>query len=206
MIFLVFVLARRRHRQRESQKRNDIKPIIIGLIRANKQNDKFCTWRTLFGIFLCRRCKTTTWSLPAPSATCHEGRKRAKLSDDEFFFLLRKLSAVPKNSTRGKFAYTCHFKPVEIDAVQFGKKKRIIHFKTGVSLSWSFPPSLLSWFLLLSIVKSPRQLLATTVNIKLQIIYLHLRFRPFVCPLSVSIELPCTQVFCFLFKSFHRCI
>ena len=54
---------------------------------------------------------------------------------------------------------------------------------------------------------SPRQLLATaTVNIKLQIIYLHLRFRPFICPLSASIELPCTQVFCFLFKSFQRCI
>ena len=48
--------------------------------------------------------------------------------DDESLFLSVNLSAVLKKSTPGKFAYTCHFQQIGINATKI--EKTGIHFKT----------------------------------------------------------------------------
>ena len=44
-------------------------------------------------------------------------------NDDEFFFLFLNLSAVPKKSTLGKFAYVWHFQRNGINATMFEKTR-----------------------------------------------------------------------------------
>ena len=51
--------------------------------------------------------------------------KRRRIS-----FSLSTLSAVLKKSTPGKFAYTCHFQQIKINATKI--EKTGIHFKTDV--------------------------------------------------------------------------
>ena len=51
-------------------------------------------------------------------------------SDDESLFLYLNLSAVLKKSTSGKFAYTCHFQQIGINAAKI--EKTWIHFKSDV--------------------------------------------------------------------------
>ena len=51
-------------------------------------------------------------------------------SDDESLFLSLNLSAVLKKSTLGKFAYTCHFQQIGINATKI--EKTGIHFKSDV--------------------------------------------------------------------------
>ena len=46
------------------------------------------------------------------------------------FFLFLNLSAVPKKSTPGNFAYIRHFQRIGINATKFEKK--LIHFKSDV--------------------------------------------------------------------------
>ena len=46
------------------------------------------------------------------------------------FFLFLNLSAVPKKSSPGKFAYIRHFQPIGIKAKKFEKTR--IHFKSDV--------------------------------------------------------------------------
>ena len=58
---------------------------------------------------------------------------RTQTSDDEFLFLFLNLSAVPKKSTPGKFAYIWHFQRKGINATKFGKKREFI-FKMTFSL------------------------------------------------------------------------
>ena len=53
-----------------------------------------------------------------------------KTSHDESLFLSLNLSAVLKKSTPAKFAYTCHFQQIGIDATKIEKTR--IHFKTDV--------------------------------------------------------------------------
>ena len=55
---------------------------------------------------------------------------RALTSDDESLFLSLSLSAALKKSTAGKFAYTCHFQQIGINATKI--EKTGIHFKTDV--------------------------------------------------------------------------
>ena len=54
------------------------------------------------------------------------GRKQATTN----LFLSLNLSAVLKKATPGKFAYTCHFQQIGINATKF--EKTGIHFKTDV--------------------------------------------------------------------------
>ena len=55
---------------------------------------------------------------------------RTQTSDDEMLFLFLNLSAVPKKSTPGKFAYIRNFQPIGINAAKFEKTR--IHFKSDV--------------------------------------------------------------------------
>ena len=50
--------------------------------------------------------------------------------DDDFFFLSLNLSAVPKKSTPGKFAFITHFQGIGINATVFEKTR--IHYKSEV--------------------------------------------------------------------------
>ena len=47
-----------------------------------------------------------------------------------FLFLFLNLSAVPKKSTPGKFAYIRHFQRTGINATKF--EKTLIHFKSDI--------------------------------------------------------------------------
>ena len=67
------------------------------------------------------------YDVKMPNCTFCWGRKK---SDDEFFFLLLNVSAVPKKSTPGKFAYTLHFQRNGINAIKYEETR--IHFKNGV--------------------------------------------------------------------------
>ena len=54
-----------------------------------------------------------------------------KPTTPNFFFLYLNLSAAPKNSTQGKFAYICHFQRIGIiNATKFEKTR--IHFKSDI--------------------------------------------------------------------------
>ena len=59
--------------------------------------------------------------------TFYGGRKQG---DDEIFFLFLNLSAVPKKSSPGKFAYIRHFQRIGLNATKF--EKTLIHFKRDV--------------------------------------------------------------------------
>ena len=53
------------------------------------------------------------------------------MSDDEIFFLFLNLSAFPKKSTSGKFAYIIrHFQRIGINTTKF--EKTLIHFKSDI--------------------------------------------------------------------------
>ena len=60
-----------------------------------------------------------------PNCKFYGGRKQATTN-----ILSLKLSAVLKKSTLGKFAYTCHFQQIGINATKI--EKTGIHFKTDV--------------------------------------------------------------------------
>ena len=51
-------------------------------------------------------------------------------SDDEIFFPFLNVSAVPKKSRPGKFAYIRHFQRIGMNATKF--QKTLIHFKRDV--------------------------------------------------------------------------
>ena len=61
-----------------------------------------------------------------PNCKYYGGRKQATTN----LFLSLNLSAVLKKSTPGKFAYTCHFQQIGINARKM--EKTGIHFKTDV--------------------------------------------------------------------------
>ena len=56
--------------------------------------------------------------------------RRTQTSDDEIFFPFLNLSAVPKKSSPGKFAYIKHFQRIGMNATMF--EKTLIHFKRDV--------------------------------------------------------------------------
>ena len=62
-----------------------------------------------------------------PNCKSYGGRKQATTN---LFFLFLNLSAVLKKSTPGKFAYTCHFQQIGINATKI--EKTGIDFKTDV--------------------------------------------------------------------------
>ena len=66
------------------------------------------------------------YDVKMPNCKFYGGRK----SDDESLFLSLNLSAVLKKSTPGKFAYTCHFQQIGINAAKI--ETTGIHFKTDV--------------------------------------------------------------------------
>ena len=109
----------RQRRQRGRQKSN----------RFYYAKQQLCTCITLFCTFLYRPCTTTTWKC---NSKFYGGRKQATTN---LFFSLN-LSAVLKKSTPGKFAYTCHFKQIGINATKI--EKTGIHFKTDVFAAVAF--------------------------------------------------------------------
>ena len=66
------------------------------------------------------------YDVKMPNSKFYGGRKQATTN---LFFSLN-LSAVLKKSTPGKFAYTCHFQQIGMNATKF--EKTGIHFKTDV--------------------------------------------------------------------------
>ena len=66
------------------------------------------------------------YDVKMPNCKFYGGRKQATTN---LFFSLN-LSAVLKKSTPGKFAYTCHFQQIGINATKI--EKTGIHFKTDV--------------------------------------------------------------------------
>ena len=66
-----------------------------------------------------------TARLPRESASLHVLR-RTWTRDDEFFFLFLNLSAVPKKSTRGKFAYTWRIQKTGITDQSLKKHKFVL--------------------------------------------------------------------------------
>jgi len=66
------------------------------------------------------------YDVKMPNCKFYGGRKQT--SDDESLFLSLNLSATIKKSTPGKFAYTCHFQQIGINATK--TEKTGIHFKT----------------------------------------------------------------------------
>ena len=71
----------------------------------------------LFCTFLYRLCTATTGKCLIASFM-EDVNKRQRIS----FSLSLNLSAVLKQSTPGKFAYTCHFQQTEINATKIEKK------------------------------------------------------------------------------------
>ena len=69
---------------------------------------------TFLHISFGRHCTTTTF---------HEELKEATTNS---FSLFLNLSAVPKKSTPGKFAYIWHFQPIRINATKFEKREFIL--------------------------------------------------------------------------------
>ena len=57
-----------------------------------------------------------------------------KTSDDESLFLPLNLSAVLKKSTLGKFAYTCHFQQIGINATKIEKREFILKLTFSLPL------------------------------------------------------------------------
>ena len=72
------------------------------------------------------------YDVKMPNSKFCGGRKQATTN---LFFSLN-LSAVLKKSTPGKFAYTCHFKQIRINATKI--EKTGIHFKTDVFAAVAF--------------------------------------------------------------------
>ena len=70
------------------------------------------------------------YDVKVPYYKFYGGRKQATTSYDESLFLSLNLSAVLKKSTPGKFAYTCHFQQIGINATKIEKTGN--HFKTDV--------------------------------------------------------------------------
>ena len=68
------------------------------------------------------------YDVKMPNCKFYGGRKRA--TTNFFNFPSLKLSALLKKSTRGKFAYTCHFQQIGINATKI--EKTGINFKTDV--------------------------------------------------------------------------
>ena len=66
------------------------------------------------------------YDVKMPNCKFYGGRKQATTN----LFLSLNLSAVLKKATPGKFAYTCHFQQIGINATKF--EKTGIHFKTDV--------------------------------------------------------------------------
>ena len=76
------------------------------------------------------------YDVKMPNYKFFGGRKQATMKS---LFLSLNLTAVLKKSTPGKFAYTCHFQQIGINATKI--EKTGIHFK--LTLSLPFPSSLL---------------------------------------------------------------
>ena len=72
------------------------------------------------------------YDVKMPNSKFYGGRKQATTN---LFFSLN-LSAVLKKSTPGKFAYTCHFKQIGINATKI--EKTGIRFKTDVFAAVAF--------------------------------------------------------------------
>ena len=79
---------------------------------------------TLFCTFQCPPCTTMTWN------GLFNVLRRTKTSDHDFFFLSLNLSAVPRKSTLGKFAYIRHFQGIGVNAIVF--EKTWIHYNSDV--------------------------------------------------------------------------
>ena len=83
---------------------------LLSKTTTARASHPFCT-------FLYRHCAATTWK-------CLISRFMEDVNnDDEFFFLFLNLSAFPKKSTLGKFAYVWHFQPIGINATMFEKTR-----------------------------------------------------------------------------------
>ena len=90
--------------------------------RFIKQNNKFVhVLRFFVHFFAGRYCTTTTWNY-----LILRFMKDVLKGDDEVIFLFLNLSAVPKKSTPGKFAYFRYFQQIGINATTF--EKTLIHF------------------------------------------------------------------------------
>ena len=99
---------------------------VITAIGLLSKTTIFYTCITLFCTFLCWPL-LHDYDLKIPNFTFYEGRKQG---DDEVIFLFLNLSAVPKKSTPGKFAYFRYFQQIGINATAF--EKTLIHFKSDI--------------------------------------------------------------------------
>ena len=77
------------------------------------------------------------YDVKIPNCKFYVGRKRA--TTNFFNFPSLKLSALLKKSTRGKFAYICHFHQIGINATVFEKREFILK----VTFSLPLPSSML---------------------------------------------------------------
>ena len=71
-----------------------------------------------------------------PKFTFYGGRKQAT-SFNEIFFLFLNLSAVPKKSTPGKFAYIRHFQRIGINATKFEETLDFLKVTFSLLSPWS---------------------------------------------------------------------